>query len=74
MAGNPINREIAERVRSAAKAAGLTHEALALQVGMADRTFSRFMTGNADWKTVDVAAIAEALELDAIDLIPSRAA
>ena len=68
-----LNGEIAARVRGAADALGVTQRDLALNVGIADRTFARLLAGQADWKVTDLDRIADVLALDVYDLIPRAA-
>lgn len=69
-----INGEIANRIRGAADAANVPLTDVALGAGMAERSFFRYLTGNTDWKVVQVAKIADALDVDLIDLLIGRAA
>lgn len=59
-----LNAEIAQRVRSAARAAGVSDNALAQTAGIAERTFRRRLTGNSRWETDELDALATALGVD----------
>jgi cyanate lyase len=57
-----LNAEIAQRVRRAAANAEITHQDLALRIGWADRTLSRYLAGQADWKVVQVQRVAAGID------------
>lgn len=63
-----LDGEIGNRVRAAAKAAGITHEALALEAGIKLRTFGYLVAGKAHWKMIDVVSVADALGVDDAEL------
>lgn len=57
------NAAIAQRVKAAMKDKRLTHPEVAVQVGLSERTFDRFLTGNFDWKVSLVVKIEDALDV-----------
>jgi hypothetical protein len=57
---NP-NAEIARRAKAAMKSQKRPHADVAVQVGIAPRTFDRLLTGNADWKVIHVVALEDTL-------------
>lgn len=67
-----LDGEIGNRVRAAAKAAGITHEALALEAGIKLRTFGYLVAGKAHWRLVDVVSIADVLGVDDAELTFGR--
>lgn len=69
-----LNGEIADRVRAACAATRTTHSELALAIGIPDRTFARLLTGQADWKAVQVAQVARALDVPVSVIWPAEVA
>lgn len=65
-----LDKEVGRRVKVAAKATGISHTALALEAGIAKRTFDYLIVGQARWRMTDLYAVADALEVDALDLLP----
>jgi ribosome-binding protein aMBF1 (putative translation factor) len=64
-----LDAEIGSRVRRAAKAAGVTHEDLAVQVKMSPRTLTRFIAGGGEWKVSQVRAVGLVVGVSTHDLI-----
>jgi transcriptional regulator with XRE-family HTH domain len=60
LAGNTVRRR---------KAAGLTQEELAERTGIALRTLARRESGRSRWTTDEIAQVADALGVDAADLM-----
>lgn len=64
-----IDEQIGLNVKAAAKTAGVTQESLALNTGIALRTFGYLVAGKAEWRMVQVNAVADALKVDWLDLL-----
>jgi len=64
-----LNATVARNTVRRRKAAGLTQEELAERTGIALRTLARRESGLSRWTTDEIAAVADALEVNASDLM-----
>lgn len=64
-----LNATLARNTVRRRKAAGLTQEELAERTGIALRTLARRESGLSRWTTDEIAAVADALGVDASDLM-----
>lgn len=64
-----LNAELADNVRSALHASGVTIITLADATGIAERTLNRRLQGNSDWTTGEVERIANALGVTVVSLV-----
>lgn len=69
-----LNATLARNTVRRRKAAGLTQEELAERTGIALRTLARRESGLSRWTTDEIAAVADALQVDASDLMKSAEA
>lgn len=64
-----LNEEIADRVRDALTASGVTVTTLSADTGIAERTLHRRLQGNSDWTTGEIARIARRLGVHVTSLV-----
>lgn len=64
-----LNEEIADNVREALHASGVTITTLSATTGISERTLTRRLRGNSDWTTSEIARIAARLGVHVTSLV-----
>lgn len=64
-----LNGELAENIRVALDASGVTITTLAVSTGIAERTLRRRFQGNSDWTTGEIERIANTLGVTVASLV-----
>lgn len=70
----PSNRTIAERVRAAMDAAGISEVVLADDTSIPRTTLRRRLAGDSDWMTGELTKVSARLDLPLLDLLADEVA